>query len=215
MVVSDRRPVSAQMQFDRAKLRAAILHTCRAVKPERLGAVKLHKVLYFLDMIHYAQTGRPVTGAIYKKRPFGPTCVPMLPVLREMELEGLIRINEVMFHGLRKKEYIALQNAEAGILNEPEIDLLNEVIEFVCDQNSARSISEFSHQLPWEMADFGEVISYQSALLLFPAQISPEALETVAGGGAEIKTARSKRDAMVFTDLAAFRGRIQSQSSAR
>lgn len=202
------------MQFDRAKLEAAILHTCEAVPPERLGAVKLHKVLYFLDMIHYAQTKQPVTGATYKKRPYGPTCVPLLPMLREMEQEGSISVREVDFHGLRKKEYTALRRAEAGVLNESEMALLKEVIEFVCDKNSARTISEFSHKLPWEMAEFGEVIPYDSALLLFPIETSPEGFDAVVQGADEVAAERSQGSSVVFSDFAAFRGRVRSQVGA-
>jgi hypothetical protein len=202
------------MQFDRAKLKAAILHTCRAVQPERLGAVKLHKVLYFLDMIHYAQTKRPVTGATYKKRPYGPTCVPLLPMLREMEREDLITIRDVDFHGLRKKEYVARADEEAGVLNETELDLLDEVIEFVCDKNTARTISEFSHKLPWEMAEFGEVIPYDSSYLLFPVETSPEAFEEVQKGAGEIERERSKGGTLVYTELSAFRNRIRAQIGA-
>lgn len=207
--------MSPQMQFDRAKLKAAILHTCRSVKPERLGAVKLHKVLYFLDMIHYAQTGSPVTGATYRKRPFGPTCVPLLPILRELENEGAIEIRDVDFHGRRKKEYIAKARPEKGLLNAVELDLLKEVIEFVCDKNSARSISEYSHRLPWEMAEFGEEIPYESALLLFPSQASPEAFDAVEEEAGEIEAQRSKGDAVVFTELAAFRSRVLSEIGTR
>lgn len=202
------------MQFDRAKLKAAILHTCEAVPPERLGAVKLHKVLYFLDMIHYAQTKNSVTGATYKKRPYGPTCVQLLPMLRDMQMEGSIVIKDVDFHGLMKKEYIALNKEEPGVLNQAEIDLLDEVIKFVCDKNSARTISEFSHQLPWEMAEFGEVIPYESSLLLFPVETSPEAIDEVQRGAGEIERERSKGGAVVYTELSAFRKRIRTQIGA-
>ena len=67
--------MTAHVQFDRDKLKAVILHLCRTVPAERLGAVKLHKTLYFTDMLRYAQARRAVTGATYKKRPYGPTCL--------------------------------------------------------------------------------------------------------------------------------------------
>ena len=206
--------MAIEMQFDRAKLKAVILHTCEAVPPERLGAVKLHKVLYFLDMIHFAQTKRSVTGATYKKRPYGPTCVQLLPVLRDMQVEESILIKEVDFHGLRKKEYIALEREEAGILNQAEIDLLDEVIQFVCDENSARTISEYSHKLPWELAEFGEVIPYESSLLLFPVETSPEAFDVVENGVEEIERERSKGSAVVYASLSAFRDRLRAQIGA-
>ena len=58
------------MQFDRAKLKTVILYVCSRCEPAQLGAVKLHKVLYFTDMLHYAHAGTAVTGATYRERPF-------------------------------------------------------------------------------------------------------------------------------------------------
>jgi hypothetical protein len=199
------------MQFDRAKLKAAILHTCRAVPPDRLGAVKLHKVLYFLDMMHYAQTGSPVTGATYRKRPYGPTCVPLLPMLREMASEKLIEIKQVDFYGLLKTEYHASRDEDAGVLNESELAVLDEVIEFVCEKNTAKSISDFSHQLPWEMVEFGAVIPYESALLLYPVEVTPEAFEATEEGLGEVAEARLRTDAVAFSKLSDFRSRIRAE----
>jgi hypothetical protein len=39
------------MQFDRAKLKTVILYACSKCDAEQMGAVKLHKVLYFADML--------------------------------------------------------------------------------------------------------------------------------------------------------------------
>lgn len=199
-----------EFQFDRAKLRAAILHTCNAVDPAQLGAVKLHKVLYFADMIRFAETGAPLTGAVYRKRPFGPTCVQLLPTLNVMVSAGEIEVRDVEFYGRVKKEYVARIAEPKGVLNAAEIALLDEVIEFVCNQHSARSISEYSHQLPWEIAEFGEVIPYRTALMLFPAELTPEAFEAVETGAREVEEARLRADTVGFPLLSDFRSRLQS-----
>src|SRR5687768_6531005 len=101
------------MQFDRNKLKAVVLYTCTRCDPTRLGAVKLHKVLYFADMLHYASTQRPITGATYRKRPLGPTCDSLPAVLRELEGAGAIQVREVDYFGYRKKEYHAIQAVDA------------------------------------------------------------------------------------------------------
>lgn len=199
------------MQFDRAKLKAAILRTCRRVKPDRLGAVKLHKVLYFLDMVNFAQSGSAVTGATYRKRPYGPTCVQLLPTLKEMSDEGLLEIREADFYGLRKMEYHPQRGEEKGVLNKAETALLDRMIDFVCNQHSAKSISDFSHKLPWEMVDFGEEIPYQSALLLFPADTSPEAFDSVAEELDDIEAERSQPDPLGVVDYSSFRRRILAE----
>lgn len=202
--------VTRLTQFDRGKLRAAILHTCKSCPPDRLGAVKLHKVLYFLDMVHYAQRGTPVTGASYRKRPFGPTCVQLLPMLRDMERAGELEVITSDYFGYTKTEYRALADAEQDVLNDSELDLLNDVIDFVCNRNSARSISDFSHKLPWEQAEYGEEISYRSALLLYPIDITPEAFEAAGAGLEDIADTRQRSNTLDFPLLSDFRGRVRA-----
>lgn len=200
--------MATHVQFDRNKLKAAILHIVGVCPPDRLGAVKLHKVLYFLDMIFFAQSGRAVTGAEYRKRPFGPTCVPLLPTLSEMERDGSIRITETDYFGLRKKEFAALVSPDYDRLAPQEIALLDEVIDFVCNRNSARTISELSHQLPWELAEFGGVIGYDTALLLFPEQPSAEAMALVEGEAQAFEDTRSREDAVGRSEYRDFRSRV-------
>jgi Protein of unknown function (DUF4065) len=196
------------MQFNREKLKAVILETCFQCPPERLGAVKMHKVLYFLDMLQFALAGNAVTAATYRKRPYGPTCVQLLPTLREMEISGDISIKDVDFFGMRKREYHANKMPPSGVLNDNEQALLKEVIDFVCHQHSAKDISEVSHQRPWEMVEFGEDIPYSTALMLFPTDPSPEAFEVIEQGASEIEAARSKSNTLGLSKLSDFRSRV-------
>jgi hypothetical protein len=142
-----------------------------------LGAVKLNKVLYFADMVRFAGTGSPLTGARYRKRPYGPTTDALLPVLRDLERESAIRIDEMDYFGYRKKVYIATGQADTSLLNPKEIELVNDIIEFVCYNNTAKTISELSHNKAWELAEFGAEIPYHTAFYLFPSIISEETIE--------------------------------------
>lgn len=119
-------------------------------------------------------------------------------------------IDTVDYHGFKKTQYRSLDGPEIERFNDDEIELLDEVIEFVCFQNSAKTISEFSHQRPWESVEFGDIIPYESAFMLLPSQVTPEAYERVEQGAAEIEKARSNADAMDFGTLAAFRSRVLS-----
>ena len=189
-------------------MRAVILRACHACHPEDLGAVKLNKVLYYLDMLNYAHQRQVVTGATYRKRPNGPASDQLLFTLRDMASVGDIEIRNVEFHGYWKKEYIAKVAEPAGALNASELGLLDDVIEFVCRHNSARSISEYSHTLPWEVAEMGGEIPYRSAMLLFPMQPSPEAFDAVEEGMKEVGAARSQSGALGVRSLRDFRGSV-------
>lgn len=200
--------MSNNNQFNRNKMQAVILYACNTCDPQELGAVKLNKVLYFLDMIFYAHNGCVVTGAAYRKRPFGPASDNLLIELKNMKTQGDIDIQDVDYHGYIKKEYIAKNQSPKDVLNHQELSLLDDVIDFVCKKNSAKSISEYSHKLPWEMAEMGQIIPYKSAMLLFPTQPSPEAFEKVADRIHEIESERSKTNPLDLPLLSNFRGSL-------
>ncbi len=205
-------PMDSNGHFNRDKMRAVVLRACRSCAPADLGAVKLNKVLYFLDMIWYAHHRVPVTGATYRKRPNGPTSDNLLFLLRDMSRAGDIEIKDVDYHGYWKKEFRPRVEDPVGVLNPDEASLLDDVIDFVCRKNSARSISEYSHSLPWEMADMGGEIPYRSAMLLFPMEPTPEAFELVEQGLPQIEAARQNQAPLGMPVLTAFRSRVQSEA---
>lgn len=182
------------MQFDLTKLKDVILYACSRCEPSRLGAIKLHKVLYFTDMLHYANVGAPLTGAIYRKRPMGPTCDQLLGTLNELARDGVLQIRDVDYFGYMKKEYIAANRSHGESLSETARAILDEVIDFVCVNNTAKTISEFSHNKAWEIAEFGDEITYNSVFNLFPTQVSPETLEWASQEAKTIAAERSKKD---------------------
>ena len=55
---------------EREKLLEAIVYFARNTK--HVGVIKLFKLLYYLDMLHFRETGRSVTGMTYHALPYGP-----------------------------------------------------------------------------------------------------------------------------------------------
>ncbi|HXW23418.1 MAG TPA: Panacea domain-containing protein [Xanthobacteraceae bacterium] len=196
------------MQYDRAKLKTVILYACLKCGPAQLGAVKLHKVLYFTDMIYYANTGVPVTGATYRKSTFGPTCDQLLVTLSRMAREKALEVREVDYFGYRKKEYTALESPEIERLNETEITLLDEVIEFVCFNNTAKTISEFSHNRAWELARHGDILKYNSVFQIYPTEVSPETMDWATAEIKAIEEQRSSGEAVASIPFASLRKKV-------
>lgn len=196
------------MQFDRTKLQDLILYACSKCEPGDLGAVKLHKVLYFSDMLFYAVVGAPITGATYRKRPFGPTCDQLLSALSELSGSGQIRVEEVNYFGYRKKQYAPTGEIGCLRLSELERGVVDQVIDFVCKRNSAKSVSEFSHNRAWELAEFGEVLPYFSVFQIFPTQASQEAIEWAEAQADAIAAEKSRSDTLDYVDFSAFRSRV-------
>src|SRR5712691_12018835 len=79
------------MRVNLRKLRQLIIFFAHheAVKP--LGKTKLFKLLYFTDVTHIRTVGEPITGAEYRKFPFGPVPMQGNYVLKELRKHRLIR----------------------------------------------------------------------------------------------------------------------------
>ena len=164
---------SPPVQFDREKLQEAVWLLADYCPPEELGNVKLHKMLYFADMLHFLQEGRPITGVEYLKQKFGPTARYLTSALQELQAQDLMRVDETNFYGFYKKSYVTLRPYQAQRLSPHEQDTLREVADYVRGK-SAKEISELSHNAAWEAAELGEVIPYFTALRLAPEEITDE-----------------------------------------
>lgn len=155
--------------FDREKFVATIHYVIARAKVETLGRTKLHKCLYYADMLHYLETKKSLTGVDYIKEPFGPTAKYLRWGVAKLEERGAVAVSRRSFHGLEKYDFVSQQAPDVARFSEYEIELLNDVIEFVCGF-SAKEISEISHAKPWQNVEMGERISYASAFLLSPVE---------------------------------------------
>jgi hypothetical protein len=137
------------MSFKWDKFKALVHYICeKAENPSVLGAVKLNKVLWYSDTIHYLTTGQPITGETYVKRQRGPS------------KEGKIACGHVDHFGFTKHEYVSIHEADKSIFSGEEIALIDRAFEHVCINHTARSVSEETHNVIWELAELGEEMPY-------------------------------------------------------
>jgi uncharacterized phage-associated protein len=168
-------PQDSEFKLDRAKFKDVIHFVCAECDTRELGNVKLHKILYFADMLHFLHTGHPLTGVEYQKQKFGPVARHLSWGVRELCKEGRLTVQKRDYFGYEKVDYKGDRDTVPSLTNM-ERQLLLDVIEFVCSR-SAREISELSHQAPWENAKMGETIPYYTAYALIPQQITQSDIE--------------------------------------
>jgi len=149
------------MDFDREKFKALVHYVCWSCKDDtsKLGGTKLNKILWLADFVRYYRTGDPLTGARYVKRQFGPVPRAINPVLAELERDGAVFARQVMFHGKPKTDFIVVTEPDIN-LTEDERTLVDRTIKYVCDEHTAKSISDLSHDAVWHAAEDGEDIPY-------------------------------------------------------
>ena len=148
-----------------------VIYECRD-NPWTLGAIRLNKVLWFADVFVYQKTGESISGMHYVRRPKGPAPRPILPVLREMEEAGTIRIEEQnspyaprLFHSL-----VEPQNR---LLSHEEQSVTKEIVDAVRGL-SAADVSEITHDEIWEAAEDGEEIPLYATLASGTGEITHE-----------------------------------------
>ena len=154
-----------QQSLDQNKLKTLVQYICfQCHDPSVLGATKLNKILWYSDVIAFARGGASITGESYTKQQFGPVPRHILGVIEDLEAEEALAVREVEYFGKLKKEYIALKKPDISMFTADEISLVDSVIDVVCHEHTATSISMASHDAIWKLAEIGEEIPVYAAL---------------------------------------------------
>jgi transcriptional regulator with XRE-family HTH domain len=135
-----------------------ILERC-AGKPN-VGETVLYKLLYFSDFNYYEIYEEHLTGAKYRKLPFGPVPQKLDAIIDQMITDGQLHRIKTEYHGFPQTRYLPLQKADLTELKASEKEVIDRVIELMSDW-SAKKISDYSHKdMPWLATKESEYISY-------------------------------------------------------
>ena len=138
-----------------------ILERC-AGKPN-VGETVLYKLLYFSDFNYYELYEEHLTGAKYRKLPYGPVPQKLDSIVLQMIDKGQLQRVKTAYHGYPQTRYLPLVKADLTELKASEKEVIDSVIEQLSDW-SAASISNYSHKdMPWLATKEGEDINYELA----------------------------------------------------
>lgn len=154
-----------QQTFDNAKFTELVHYVCHKSDREKLGAVKLNKILWFSDIFNFLSWGKSITGESYIKRQRGPVPRHVLTALDKLKNEGAINMSERNVYGYTQREFISLKTPNIDMFAPHEISLIDEVIDTITNGHTATSISELTHDEIWEMAEIGESIPYEAVMV--------------------------------------------------
>lgn len=136
-----------------------ILERC-AGKPN-VGETVLYKLLYFSDFNYYELYEEHLTGAKYRKLPFGPVPQKLDTIINQMIDKGQLQRVKTDYHGYPQTRYLPLEKADLTELKASEKEIIDRVIEQMSDW-SAAAISNYSHKdMPWLGSKEGEEINYE------------------------------------------------------
>lgn len=143
--------------------------------PEKLGAVKLNKVLWFADLMYYRLHGRTISGETsYRKLQYGPVPNDMVGILADLKRRQFIAEREAQTPVGSRREFVWLEAVDTSGFDPAEIDTLRDVIEWASPM-SAKEISELTHDDLWEESADGAQIPVAAAAVI-PGKVSDDDL---------------------------------------
>lgn len=163
----DERIVVPEMNVTKFKnVLLYILEKC-AGKPN-VGETVLYKLLYFSDFNYYELYEEHLSGARYRKLPFGPVPRRFESIVNSMIEKNELKKIKTEYFDKTQTRYIPLVKPDLTKFQASEKEVIDRVIEQMSDW-SASGISNYSHNdMPWKASKEGDEISYELALYRRP-----------------------------------------------
>ncbi|MEA1964282.1 MAG: Panacea domain-containing protein [Candidatus Aerophobetes bacterium] len=174
------------MNIYRRKLLNAVLFFASSTKRVNLG--KLSKLLYFLDFMHFNQTGYPCIGLKYYAFEKGPVPKDFWLEIRDVSVPedfkgkiALIQRTDDFAPNYKEVEVRALEKPDLSVFTPRETKIL-EKLAFMYKEATASDMSEVAHlpKQPWDITrkqkgknkpiDYLVSISEESAVRLEDAE---------------------------------------------
>ena len=146
------------------KFKTVLLYVleCCAGKPN-IGETVLNKLLYFCDFNYYEIYEEHLTGARYKKLPYGPVPQQLDSIINQMIANKQVQRIKTEYHGFTQTRYLPLVKPDLTKLSAAEKTVIDDVVRQMSDWN-ANTISDYSHKdMPWMAAKEGSYIDYDLA----------------------------------------------------
>jgi hypothetical protein len=128
------------------------------------GAIKLNKILYHSDFRAFERFGIPLTGMRYFRLRKGPAPQALVPIRRELEQEGAIRVETLHIGEWEQHRTVALRDPVLAHFTSDELALVDAVISELWGQTAAE-ISDASHDIRWATLTDKDPMPYEFAFL--------------------------------------------------
>ncbi len=136
-----------------------ILERC-AGKPN-LGESVINKLLYFADFNYFEIYEEHLTGATYRKLPYGPALEDYETIMKRMVDNDLLKRIRTEYQGYPQIRYFPLAKPDLKRFSAAAKEVIDQVINRFSDW-SASAIREYSQlDVPWRATANGEIIDYE------------------------------------------------------
>lgn len=150
-------------EYDLEKLKNMILYLVK-----RLGGVlkvKLNKLLWYCDYLHFKETSVSITGSQYIHLKYGPVPNNYERIIGIMQPE-LLDKDEIPFNteeGIVGEQFTALVEPDESIFSETEIEVMNFVADIFYKYTSTEIMNKSHQETAYLKCKDGDIISYEYA----------------------------------------------------
>ncbi|MEZ4771597.1 MAG: DUF4065 domain-containing protein [Bacteroidia bacterium] len=151
-------------QLNEVKFKNVLLYLLeRCAGKPNVDETVLARLLYFCDFNHYEMYEEQLTGATYRKVPYGPVPEEMDTIIGQMIAAAQIQKLKTTYQGRTLTRYIPLEKADLTTMKASEADIIDQVINRM-SECTAESITSYAQgDLPWEVTENGQEIKYNLA----------------------------------------------------
>ncbi len=152
---------------DVPKVKSIIHYICEKYNHNGgLGAVKLNKILWFLDKFWFLEHHESATTiSHYWRQPRGPMIPNFYDITRELEAEEIIKISTIGPNSFKQTKYNCdVKNNISDYISDKQLELLDEIADVMVNKLSGNAVSELSHQNCWNSFADGSYIPLETVL---------------------------------------------------
>jgi len=162
-------PVEVSMRsgfraFDYKRYAAVVAWLCQHVQV--VTQTKLYKLLFYADFLSFRASSRSLTGALYRRMPYGPVPVSFSGLRAQLEADDVVVVNEVGFQNGNTGEVFqpgARSESALAALTEDDLRVLRH-IRHELGGLTPSAISDKSHEeAAWKETPPKAVISYEKS----------------------------------------------------
>lgn len=146
-------------------LQEAMHYIVSITRPEELGRTKLAKALFFADLDTYRRTGNSITGATYIRWPNGPAPRDFYPAVDGLVRGCRIAERKAEHFGYAQHQYWSIEEPALEGLSNRDVATLTAYTRVICENHTASSISDLTHNLAWTVARPDEEIPFAAFLV--------------------------------------------------
>ena len=151
-------------EYDLEKLENMILYLVERL--DRVLKVKLNKLLWYCDFLHFKETSVSITGSQYISLKYGPVPNNYDFITDMMRDEGLLDKMEVIFNaraGIVGEEFTALVEPDKSMFSEKELQVMNFVADTFRNYTSKRIMEKSHKEIACKKCEDGDIISHEYA----------------------------------------------------